>query len=264
MNLSHHVRGSGNASLKAIAVSMALVCHGAFIGAVILMCSALYGGMASGPISLRGGWAVLFDFALIIQFPVLHSLCLRPAGRGLLTSLFPGKLGRQLVTTTFVAIASVQLLALFGFWCHLGAREWSPTGTLLSIWQSIYVLSWILLGVSMVNAGLGIQMGYKGWVSVVRGQEPIYAPFPQGGLYKVCRHPVYFAMALVSCTGPVWNLDHAIVSSIFVAYCIVGPMIKDRRFIKMYGDAFVAFKERVPFFPTPASCWEACRGYLPR
>ena len=247
---------------KVIAVLAGVVCHGAFFGAVGVMFVVLYGGMDPGMLAFGGFWAVLFDLFLILQFPVLHSLCLRPSGRRFLTRIFPGDLGRHLITTTFVTFASLQLLALFGLWSHLGVREWSPSGSLLAVWRGVYVMSWVLLGVAMVNAGLGIQMGYKGWLAVVRDKKPYYGPFPQGGLYKVCRHPVYFAMAAVSCTGPVWNLDHAILSGIFITYCIVGPMLKDRRFATMYGDAFVAFKENTPFFPTPNSCLLAFWGVV--
>jgi uncharacterized membrane protein len=125
------------------------------------------------------------------------------------------------------------------------------------VWKGAYAISWILLGLSMINAGLGTQMGYTGWIAVFRGKEPTYPSFPSHGLYTICRHPVYFSMALVSCSGPVWNIDHVIISAVFISYCIAGPMIKDRRFRKKFGDAFVAYHNSVPFYPTPTSCFRA-------
>jgi len=209
--------------------------------------------------SLSPGSAFTLDLLLVGQFPILHTLMLRPSGRRFLSSLFPGDLGKRLVTTTFVIAASLQLLALFLLWSHIGTLEWAPSGGLLTMWTAVYISSWILLTIAMTNAGLATQLGFLGWVSVFRGQAPRYPSFPQHGLYRVCRHPVYFAMALVSCTGPIWNLDHALIASIFLAYCVLGPMAKERRLLKMFGQEFEEHRKNVPFFPTPSSCLKAFR-----
>ena len=223
---------------------------------------ALFGNMTVGSTSLPPAAAFTLDLLLLFQFPIVHTLMLRPAGRRFLASIFPGELGKHLVTTTFVIAASLQLLLLFSGWCHIGTFQWTPSGVLLMIWTSAYIASWGLLAMAMTNAGLGTQMGYLGWTSVVRGKAPQYAAFPQHGLYKICRHPVYFAMALVSCTGPVWNLDHAIISIVFLTYCIFGPISKERRLLATLGPEFREHMERIPFFPTPSSCWNALRNAL--
>ncbi len=202
-------------------------------------------------------WGVVWDCFITLLFPVLHSLLLSNKGRRCLASLVPGETGRHLVTTTFVIIASLQLIALFLLWSHLGRSEWTPPTTIRPLWELLYLLSWVLLTVAMVKAGLGIQMGLLGWTSVLRGKPPHYPSFPTGGLYTVCRHPVYFAMALVSCTGPVWNIDHAIIALIFTFYCVVGPLLKERRLVKQFGTPFLEYRQRTPFFPTPRSLTRA-------
>lgn len=80
------------------------------------------------------------------------------------------------------------------------------------------------------------------------------------GLYRICRHPVYFAMALVSCTGPVWNIDHAVIAFVFTNYCVVGPTVKERRLEKHFGADFAAYRENTPFFRTSRSVGHVLRA----
>lgn len=103
-------------------------------------------------------------------------------------------------------------------------------------------------------------MGLLGWTSVLRGIAPRYPSLPTTGLYAVCRHPVYFAMALVSCIGPVWNIDHAVIAFVFTAHCVVGPVLKERRLEKHFGAECAAYRENLPFFPTCRSLGHALRA----
>ncbi len=234
---------------RCTALFFGLLCHASFACAVVVMASALFGGMDIGPLRPQGAVAVWQDVALLLQFPILHSFFLGKRGRGMLARLLPGDLGKSLVTTTFVILASVQVIALFGFWAPLGSVRWQPSGALLWCWSSAYAASWVLLAVAMWNAGLGTQMGFLGWLSVWRGSHPEYPDFPTEGLYRVCRHPVYFAMSLVALLGPVWTLDHACIAAVFCCYCVVGPLVKDRRYRIRYGERFERYQREVPFFP---------------
>lgn len=242
-----------------IALVAGILCQSAFVLAVIAMMIGLHGEMRGYGISFGGWEGMLWNCILLLLFPLVHSVLLGSRGRRFLSRLAPGEFGRHLITTSFVTISSLQLIALFVLWSPIGGVSWQPEGWLRVGWEMLYVASWLLLGVAMVHAGLGIQMGFLGWTSVLKGVEPVYPSFPQGGLYTLCRHPVYFAMALVSSTGPVWTIDHGLICAIFLLYCIVGPAIKDRRFQRMFGEKFSLYRERMPFFPTPKSVVRAVR-----
>lgn len=255
------VCGTASMKIKILALSLGIICHLSFLAAITSMMGALYGSMRTTSLTLPWETAVALDLLLLVQFPVLHSLMLKPSGRAFLSRLFPGDLGKDLVTTTYVIAASAQLILLFTLWAHIGTSEWRPSGPLSIAWNGLYAASWILLAIAMTNAGLGTQMGFLGWTSVYRGEKPIYKPFPQHGLYRLCRHPVYFAMVLVSITGPVWNIDHLIIASVFVPYCLIGPVMKERRFMRSFGASFSQHMKEIPFFPTPRSCWRAIRRF---
>jgi protein-S-isoprenylcysteine O-methyltransferase Ste14 len=251
--------GTASMKTKILALSLGIICHLSFCAAVTVMMVALYGSMHINALTLPWGAAIAVNLLLLIQFPVLHSLMLKPSGRAFLSRLVPGETGKHLVTTTYVIAASAQLILLFTLWVHIGTFEWRPSGYLSVAWNGLYGLSWILLAIAMTNAGLGTQMGFLGWTSVYRGEKPVYKTFPQHGLYRICRHPVYFAMILVSITGPVWNIDHLIIASVFVPYCLIGPVMKERRLIRSFGASFSQHMREIPFFPTPLSCWRALR-----
>ncbi len=243
--------------IRLLALSLGTICHLSFGAAVVMMAISLFGAMQINPVSLPVLPALAINLLLVIQFPVIHSALLKPSGRALLGRLFPGEIGKHLVTTTFVIAASTQLVLLFALWAHIGSFEWRPPQPFLGAWTVVYVASWILLAIAMTNAGLGTQLGFLGWRAVYRGEAPVYKTFPQHGLYRVCRHPVYFAMALVSVSGPVWNVDHVIIAVVFVTYCVVGPRVKERRLRATFGASFEAHMREIPFFPTPRSCWRA-------
>lgn len=252
-------RYSPSLRAKLLALVSGVVCQLSFFTAVAVMALGLHGEMKGFGAPWLAWRGATWNCLILLLFPALHSLLLRPRGRKALAAPFPGETGKHLVTTTFVTVASLQLMGLFLLWSHLGHAEWRPPEMLRPLWEACYIASWVLLAVAMFQAGLGIQMGLLGWTSVLRGKSPQYPQFPTGGLYTVCRHPVYFAMALVSCTGPVWNIDHAIIGAVFTSYCVLGPLLKERRLSRQFGEAFLHYRERVPFFPTPRSIARALR-----
>lgn len=240
---------------RIVATLLGLVCHVSFAAAVVVMFQGLQGGMNVGLGGLHGVWAVLEDLALLVQFPIIHSLLLSKRGRGYLEALFPDGLGKSLVSTTFVVCASAQLLVLFVLWSPLGGVWWEPHGSLKGLWLVVYYASWVFLAVAMYQAGLGTQMGYLGWWSVVRGAKPVYPALRTSGLYRLCRHPVYVAMLLVAVSGPTWTVDHAIIGGVFAIYCVLGPWAKERRYERLFGEDFRRYQRAIPFFPTPRSMW---------
>lgn len=248
---------SPSSPTKLLALISGIICQVSFFGAIAVMAIGLHGEMRGVVARLFIGYAAIWNALILLLFPILHSLLLSPKGRKVVASLLPGESGRHLVTTTFVTISSLQLIALFLFWSHLGETEWRPHPMLMPLWEVCYTGAWALLAVAMVQAGLGIQMGLLGWTSALRGVAPRYPSFPKTGLYRVCRHPVYFAMALVSRTGPVWNIDHAVIAFVFTTYCVVGPIVKERRLEKHFSAEFAAYRENIPFFPTLRSIGHA-------
>jgi len=233
---------------RCTAAACGVVCHASFVAGIGAMIAGLFGGLAAGLGPFRGDAALVANAALILQFPVLHSALLSPFGRRQLSRLAPARLGDELSSTTYATIASWQLLATFLLWSPSGIVWWWADGITWWILSALYAAAWILLLKTMVDAGLALQTGFLGWGAVVRGIRPRYAAFVPRGTFLHVRHPIYVAFALTLWTAPVWTPDRFALALGWTAYCLAGPLLKERRYLHAYGSAFDAYRRRVPYW----------------
>ena len=112
----------------ALSFAYGLVCHTIFALAVVAMIVAMFFGMSESFGRVPTPWAYIANAALVLQFPLIHSILLSAKGRRLLDRLAPAPHGRTLATTTYAIIASVQLLALFALWTPSGVIWWQAEG----------------------------------------------------------------------------------------------------------------------------------------
>ncbi|MCC6955113.1 MAG: isoprenylcysteine carboxylmethyltransferase family protein [Deltaproteobacteria bacterium] len=232
---------------RVLAVLLGLACHVAFGFAVWKMFWGIESGMSGGRGSLTGLWALAANCALLFQFVVLHSFLLSKIGRRLLAKL-GGTRGNELTTTLFTLVASVQLIAVFELWSPSGIEifHYHTEGQVAAL--VLYVSSWLLLGRAMYDAGFQLQTGMLGWWAISRGRRPSYPPMPTTGTFRLVRHPIYLAFALILWTSPSGTLDHLLMAALWTIYLVFGPMLKERRFEEFFGDTFRAYKARTPYF----------------
>ncbi len=212
------------------------------------MMAAMYFGMSRclGTVGAPWNWAA--NTALLIQFPMAHSLLLSNRGRNVLARLAPSGVGDTLATTTFVTIASLQVFALFALWSPSGTVWWQAHGPMLGVLTVFYIGSWLLLGKSMADAGLALQTGSMGWTALLRGRRPVYPPMPTSGLFRLTRQPIYVSFALTLWTVSTWTPDQLVLALTFTAYCLVAPLFKEARFRRIHGAAFDAYARTVPYW----------------
>ena len=231
---------------KVIATTLGVACHILFLAAISLMAYMLFWGLTRSalPIHWFGRKA---NIILLLQFPVLHSFFLSRRGRAVLEAPFPKKISRDLVSTTFGVVASLQLIAVFALWVPSGEIWFTPTGLTLYLWTLAYAASWILLAIALKEAGLAMQTGFLGWSAVVTKSKPRYPKPATRGLHSLCRHPIYLSFALVILTAPVWSFDHAALALVWVLYCMIGPLFKERRLVKIHGEDYERYREATPY-----------------
>jgi protein-S-isoprenylcysteine O-methyltransferase Ste14 len=230
------------------AVFAGAACHLAFAGAVGLMGIAVATGMQSGCGALPAPFGLAANVALLVQFPLLHSWLLSREGRRVLSRVVPGRRGAILAPTSYAVIASLQLAALFGLWTPSGQVWWQPIGAAWALAWTAFAGSWLFLLRAIADAGPGLQTGLVGWWALLRGRSPDFGPMPTRGLFRHCRQPIYLGFLLVLWTGPTWSPDHLLVALALTPYCILGPLWKERRFHAIHGEAFAAYRQRVPYF----------------
>lgn len=233
---------------RIIAVIYGLLCHSLFAVGVGMMIFQMYFGMSKSFGTLAAPLSWLANGFLLIQFPLAHSLLLSGPGRRLLARLAPGAVSVSLSTTTYVIIASVQVLALFAFWTPSGVIWWQAQGVTFWILTTLYAASWFLLGQAILDAGITLQTGSLGWWAVFRNARPTYPGMPTRGLFRLCRQPIYLAFTCTVWTVPVWTPDQFFIAIGLTAYCLIGPLFKEARFARQFGQSFADYRNIRPYW----------------
>lgn len=231
----------------ALAISLGILCHIVFAAAVLAMIVAMFFGMSESFGQVAWPWAALTNMALLVQFPLAHSLLLTGPGGRWLVRLIPGPHGATLATTTYAIIASAQLLALFALWTPSGIVWWRAEGAAFWAMGAAYAASWLLLLKASFDAGAEVQSGALGWMSLLARVRPNFPDMPTEGLFRLIRQPIYVAFALTLWTVPVWTPDQFALALSYTAYCLLAPRLKERRFTARYGARFESYRKAVPY-----------------
>lgn len=230
-----------------LAYGYGILCHTLFAAGVGTMIWGMYHGMTLGLGRLEGGWAWAADFALLAQFPLVHSLLLTGRGGRWLSWLSPARHAATLSTTTYAIVASVQLLALFALWSPTGVIWWQAEGDAWALMTGLYACTWLALFKAIFDAGVEVQSGALGWLSLAANVKPRYPDMPTTGLFALIRQPIYVAFALTLWPVPVWTPDQLAVAVVLTFYCLAAPLLKERRFARRYGARFAAYKADTPY-----------------
>jgi ubiquinone biosynthesis O-methyltransferase len=241
-------RAAARKTDTATAVLYGIVCHALFVTAVGTMIAAMYFGMSRSFGAVPAPWSSLTNALLLAQLPILHSLLLTPFGRTMLRRLAPEPIGTRLSTTTYVIVASIQVLALFLLWTPSRTIWWQADGGVLWIVAALYTTAWMLLAKAILDAGFTLQTGFVGWWAVANGRNPDFPPMPRTGLFRVTRQPIYGAFALTLWTVPTWTPDQLAVALVLTSYCLAGPLLKEERFRRRFGQEFDAYRREVPYW----------------
>jgi protein-S-isoprenylcysteine O-methyltransferase Ste14 len=243
----HALRPPPGARRIALALTAGAIVHSVFAVAVLSMIMAMYFGMSRSFGTVPAPWFWLANAALILQFPLVHSALLSKRGGQLLARLAPGPYGGTLATTTYAVIASAQLAALFLLWTPSGIVWWEAEGAARAAISIAYAISWLLLIKASYDAGAEVQSGALGWMSLLAKIKPRFPDMPTNGLFRLIRQPIYVSFALTLWTVPVWTPDQLMLAVLLTAYCLLAPILKERRFLARYGDRFREYRARTPY-----------------
>jgi protein-S-isoprenylcysteine O-methyltransferase Ste14 len=241
------LRPPAGAGRIALALTLGVLCHALFAAGVLAMIVAMFFGLSKSLGSVPWPMAALANAALIVQFPLAHSLLLTGRGGRMLARMIPGPHGQTLATTTYAIIASAQLLALFALWTPSGIVWWRAEGAAFWAMTATYATSWLILLKASFDAGAEVQSGALGWMSLLARIRPVFPDMPTQGLFRLIRQPIYVAFALTLWTPPVWTPDQLVLAITFTAYCLLAPRLKERRFATRYGPRFDRYRADVPY-----------------
>ncbi len=207
------------------------------------MIIAMFFGMSMSLGRVPAPWSHLCNALLLLQFPLTHSLLLGPRGGRLLNRVIPVH-GQTLSTTTYAIVASIQLLLLFALWTRRAS-----SGGARKAWSS---------GPSAPS------MRRAGSCSSRRASMPARRSSRVLRLDVAARQrrPSIPTCPWADCSGssasrstsplpdlwtvPVWTPDQLVIALAYTAYCLLAPMLKERRFATRYGARFEAYQSAVP------------------
>jgi len=233
---------------RAAALTYGIVCHLLFGLAIATMAVALFTGLRIGQGPFLGWAAVVANGFLVLSFPIFHTRLLTSKGRKFMAKLVPLGIGPKLSWTVFSTISSLQLLAVFWLWSPSGIVWWQATGWLRIAIGIVAFGAWLLLRESMAQSQITVQTGYIGWSSVFFNRKPTYNPFSTTGLYRHVRQPIYISFTLILWLTATMTPDLFILATGWTAYCIIGSALKEKRFVRCFGDAFRQYQKDVPFW----------------
>ena len=233
---------------RVIAAMYGLFCHGLFLVAGLLMFICLFTGFSGQLIPSSFNVHFLFNLFLLLQFPFFHSFLLTKSGKRILRIFYSKNYHGTLDTTVYAALASLQLILLFLFWTPSGVIIWIASGPIYYILSVGYVCGWLLLTVSSFQAGFGVQTGSLGWLSLYKGVRVKFPDMPTRGLFKLVRHPIYFSFCIILWVSPYLTLDKLVIAVSYSLYCLLAPLLKEKRFIQIYGERFRSYQIQTPYF----------------
>lgn len=204
------------------------------------------------PAGAPQGWII--DLALLALFWVQHSTMAR---RG-----FKAWIGRWihpgLERSTYVLATTIVLIAWFRWWRPLPSPVWDVgTGRARWLVYAIAACGWltVLAGTWMIDHFdlVGLR---QAWLAA-RGR-PCSAPgFVERWLYRLVRHPLMLGFIVAFWAAPRMTAGHLLFAVANTGYILIAVrMLEERDLIAIHGDAYRAYRQRVPMlcpWPRPRS-----------
>jgi len=67
------------------------------------------------------------------------------------------------------------------------------------------------------------------------------------GIYGLVRHPLYFFSLLILWPLPIMSLNSLVFNAGVTLYFVVGSLFEERRMLRVYGEEYHRYQERVPW-----------------
>jgi protein-S-isoprenylcysteine O-methyltransferase Ste14 len=208
-----------------------------FVGDLYVPKSIDSGAQAALPASL------LIDICLLGIFAVQHSLMARPWFKRAWTRVVPEAAERS----TYVLFSSLALLLLFWQWRPLGGVVWSVESQAGRVGvYGLYLFGWLLLLASTFMIDHFDLFGLRQVWRHLLGRPYVQTEFKTPGLYRYVRHPIYLSWLCIFWAAPRMTVAHLVFALATTAYIFVAIQFEERDLIRFYGDAYRAYRARVP------------------
>ena len=196
--------------------------------------------------------AVLIDAALLLLFAVQHSGMARQSSKARITRVISPAIERS----TYVLATNVVLILLFWQWRPIGGTIWAfgdgTTGAVLL--RSVNLAGWGLALIATFLINHYELFGLSQVYAHARGVKLAAPEFRAPLLYRWTRHPLYLGFLIAFWATPLMTWGHLFFAIAVTGYILVAVQLEERDLIRLFGDRYRAYRQRVPMLiPGPGS-----------
>jgi protein-S-isoprenylcysteine O-methyltransferase Ste14 len=157
------------------------------------------------------------------------------------TKLVPKPIERS----TYVLAASLALALLFWQWRPIGGVVWEVSGVGRWALIALSLGGWLVVLVSTFLTDHFDLFGLRQVWLYLRNKPYTGIPLGEKGFYKAVRHPIYLGFAIAFWATPKMTTGHLVFAAATLAYMLVAIQLEERDLVRIYGDAYRAYRRRV-------------------
>jgi protein-S-isoprenylcysteine O-methyltransferase Ste14 len=194
----------------------------------------------SGPVESMAT-ALAVNLALLGAFAVQHSTMARPWFKERWTRVVPQHIERS----TYVLVASLLLLLLFGQWRPMPRVIWSVSNpTVSSALSVISLFGWALVLYGSFLIDHFDLFGMRQVYLHLRGRPYTRPVFVTPWLYRVVRNPLMLGFLIAFWFTPEMTFGHLLFAIATTGYILVGISLEERDLARHLGEEYRRYRER--------------------
>ncbi len=185
--------------------------------------------------------SILFILFALLLWGLIHSLLASLAFKSFLTNRFGKSLmrGYRLFYNIFSFLTFLPILWLVAT---------LPDAPLYSIPAPISYLMILGQGIGVALLLVGVlqtdPLYFVGLRQIFEDEKP--ARFVTNGLYRLVRHPLYFAGLLILWLSPQVTVNSFSMYAAATIYILIGAFFEERKLLREFGEAYAEYKSRTP------------------
>lgn len=227
----------------AFAVAGFVLVHVVFAHLVFWLAGMFVAETIDGPARTGAGPALAIDLGLVALFGLQHTgMARRSFKRATAWLVAPG-----LERAVYVWCAVIALFLVVACYQPIPDTVWHvdhPAGV-AAIWVA-FTAGWAMAAAAYLSVGIPHLLGVSQALAWRRGEPPPPPPLVEGRVYGLVRNPQQLGLLVAFWATPHMSLGHLVFACAMTVYIFVGMAFEERDLAATHGEAFRAYKARVP------------------